>query len=432
MKRFLKQIICVSFVVAFLPGNVGADKGIPEGSEALPVQLEELVKIALENNPDIQAARFSWQAAEKKKIQAWALPDPVAGLDIMGEETQTRVGPQKSRFMVNQKIPFPLKLWERRKVAKEASEAARQRYLAVRRDVLNELKKTFYSLYETDASLEVIREIHQLLKKFEGVAQARYSNRQASQRDVAKAQAEISMTLEQVYRLEQRRETLVALINAILNRSPLEGLGPAARPLRPSLKKSLAELITLASKNREEIKEMEAMVAENRHRKTLAKLNWLPDVNVGFVYTVVGSGKTMTAGDGQDSWMFPLTINVPLWQNRLLPALQEAQKELEAARAKLRGSTNDVFYEVKEAFVRYQTAAKITTLYETALIPQARLALSSDEAGYEGGEIDFLNLLDSERVYLNARLTYIKVYTEMLQSHADLLRATGLDGEEGT
>jgi len=233
-----------------------------------------------------------------------------------------------------------------------------------------------------------------------------------------------------VYQLEQQRETLAAFINAILNRSLLDPLGKAVAPEIPSEKRSLPELITLASRHRQEIKVMEAMVEKSQHSKNLAKLDWIPDVDVGFSYTFVGAGDTTSNEDGKDSWMIPLRFNIPLWQNRLIPALQEAQKEVEAAQAKLLSSQNETFYETKDAYVRYQTATKIATLYETAVIPQAKLALSSDQAGYESGEVDFLNLLDSERIYLNAKLTHIKIYAEALRSYADLERATGMNGME--
>jgi hypothetical protein len=39
--------------------------------------------------------------------------------------------------------------------------------------------------------------------------------------------------------------------------------------------------------------------------------------------------------------------------------------------------------------------------------------------------------LDSERVYLNAALTEIEIFTEAVKSYADLVRATGLDFERG-
>ena len=76
---------------------------------------------------------------------------------------------------------------------------------------------------------------------------------------------------------------------------------------------------------------------------------------------------------------------------------------------------------------RFQSASKIADLYEAAIVPQAKLALSADQAGYESGKTDFLNLLDSERVYLNAKLSQVQSYTSALKAYADLAWATGLD-----
>jgi cobalt-zinc-cadmium efflux system outer membrane protein len=183
--------------------------------------------------------------------------------------------------------------------------------------------------------------------------------------------------------------------------------------------------VTLAAKNRQEIKEMEALAEERRRARNLARLDWVPDLQTGFEYTWVGDEGSGAPRAGEDSWMFPLRINVPLWPNRRIPALQAAAAELEAARAKLLGAQNETFYEVKDAYVRFNTASKIAALYEAAVIPQAEIALKSDQAGYEAGEVDVLNLLDSERIYLNARLTHIKVVAEALRGFADLERATG-------
>ena len=174
---------------------------------------------------------------------------------------------------------------------------------------------------------------------------------------------------------------------------------------------------------------MEALVSKSKRAKKLAKLNFIPDVTVGFEYTGVGSGSTADPDDGRDSWMFPLRINLPIWMNKNIPEVQEAQKKIEASEAQLREAKNTAFYEVKEAYHRFQLATENMKLYETAVIPQAQIALSSDQAGYEAGNSDFLNLLDSERVYLNAKLAYIRLFFDALQSHADLVRATGLDFE---
>lgn len=422
--------VCVGFSASGLAEAPQLEIPGQKSAGTATLSLDQLVQSARERSPGILAAKAEWLQAKKRVWVDTSLPDPMAGYDMMGGMRETRTGPEEQRFMVSQEIPFPWKLYEKGKMAHEEGRAVYQRYRAVERDVLNELKKLYYELYFLDASLQVIEEVKGILKKFEGVAQARYSNLSGTQRDVAKAQAEVSMSLEKRFTLGRERKTVGAMINAILDRDPMTEIGTAVLPEKPALNYSLVELINLAVQNRQEIKEMESLISKSKHGKRLAWLQNIPDVNVGFEYSAVGSGSTTDEMDGDDQWMFPLRINIPLWQNRNMAQVQEAQKQIESNQAKLLAAKNTTFYEVKDAYYRFDSAMKIAELYETAIIPQAKLALSSDQAGYESGKTDFLNLLDSERVYLNAKLSHIRVLTEALKSYADIIRAAGLDLKE--
>ncbi len=424
---FLFPILLLALTWPVLAAEAG-DVSSDEFSKK--VSWNELLKTARERNPDIRAAQAEREAAKKKIPQSWALSDPMAGLDVMGGMTETRTGPEKNRFMVSQSIPFPTKLYEKWKSSKEEARKAEALYQAEVRSVLRDVKQTYFALYETEASLQVLGEIQDVLKKAEGVAEAKYANQSGSQRDAAKAQAEFSMMLETIYRLESDRVTLSAFLNELLDRSPLLEFGAFEKPQTPQLTQNLLELFSQAEKFRQEIQAGESELAKSRHQKRLAWMEYLPDLDASFVYTQVGGGTTMEENDGKDSWMFPLRFNVPLWQNRIVPMIQQAGAEVRVAESKLQGTKNKTFYEVKEAYTKYQTGSKISLLYETAVIPQAKLALSSDQAGYEAGKVDFLEFLDSQRVYLNAQLGYLKVYTETLRSFADLERAVGRDLEK--
>ncbi|MFH1800742.1 MAG: TolC family protein [Candidatus Omnitrophota bacterium] len=391
------------------------------------LRLQDLILQALEKNPEIAAAKAEWLASKKAIMASWALPDPVGGYDIMGSMVETRTGPQKNRFMISQEVLFPGKLWEKRKVAKAEAEASRARFQALERDITNKLTQLYYQLYYIDASLDTLAEVKALLKKIEGVAQARYSNLSGAQRDVAKAQTEFSLNLEKLYTLQQQRESVTAQMNALLDQDPMTVIGKATLPSKPALDRSLVELINLAVQNRQEIKGSEAMASKTHYAKRLAQLAYFPDVNVGFQYTRVGSGSTTSPMDGKNTWMFPLAVNLPVWQNRIIPEIQEAKKLEEAQAAKLIAVKNQTFFEVKDAYYRFETASKIADLYEAAIVPQAKLALSADQAGYESGKTEFLDFLDSERVFLNAKLSEVQFHAEALKSYADLSWATGLD-----
>lgn len=395
------------------------------------IHLQDLIDRALERNPEIVAAKSEWMAAKNRVWSETALPDPMAGYDLMGSMTETRVGPQENRLMVSQEVPFPLKLIEKGKAASRGAEAAKQKYFAMKREVVNRLTQYVSELYFTDESIAVIEETKEILKKFESVAQAEYASRSGSQRDVAKSQAEVSLSLEKLFMLERRREIVAAMILAVLNEDPMTTLGRTGKPELRELSHNLIELVNLAQLHSPEIREMEAMAANSHIKKRLAWLANIPDLEVGFQYTWVGKNETAPSGEnGRDSWMFPLRINVPIWQNRIIADIKAAGHEAEAADARAIQVKNEIFYKVKDAYHRYQTARKLNELYETAIIPQSKLAFSSDQAGYESRKTDFLNLLDSERVYLNAKLSSLQFYTEAIQAYSDLERVSGLDLQE--
>lgn len=400
-----------------------------EAQEAVPsaVSLEEILKEALENNRELKAAGEELQAAKHRVPQSSALPDPMAGYAVMGPMLETSLGPQKDMYEFEQMIPFPGKLFERRKIAIAEVEAASAQFKMAQRELILKVSETYYDLYALDMTIESVEEILDLLKKSESIAQARYASQQGEQRDVAKAQAKVSQMFQELFLLRQERRTRAAFLNALLNRKAAADLDKVTAPVLPVLDLEMDHLVNLAKENRPELQEAAAMRDKEKHAKTLAKYEYVPDISVGFQYTRIGDGMTSDPNDGRDAWMVPLKMTLPLWQNRLGPGVLEAQRNLGAREEKLKDTENMTEYEVKNAYYRFTAVKQVVELYEDALLPQAKLAFSSDQAGYEAGRTDILNFLDSEEVYLNARIAYYRALADALKSFAAIERAVGVD-----
>ena len=394
------------------------------------VPLEGLLQEAVANNRGLEAAREELQAARHRVPQSSALPDPVAGYAVMGPMLETPLGPQKDVYEFEQMIPFPGKLLERRKVALAEVDAASARLKQVERELVLNVSQTYYDLYAVDATIGAVEEILDLLKQFEAVAGSRYASRQGEQRDVAKAQAKVSETLQQLFVLRQQRQTLAAFLNALLNRRASAPLDKVSAPVLPKLELSLDQLLQQSRENRPELLEAAAMRGRQEHAHALAKYEYMPDISVGFQYTRIGGGMTSDPEDGRDAWMVPLKVTLPLWQNRIIPAVLEAKRDLNASEANLREAENFAEYEIKNAYYRFTAGRQVVELYENALIPQARLAFSSDQAGYEAGRTDVLNFLDSEEVYRNAKIAYYQALADALKNFAAIERAAGIDIEK--
>lgn len=395
------------------------------GAQEEPVALDALIQEALTNNASLQRAKHRWKASTHRVGQAWALPDPSVGFAVMGEDIMTRLGPQEQVYEAEQMVPFPLKLWERRKVARAEADAAESLYRGTERDLVRDVSAAYYDLHAADASIRTVEEIFQLLRDLEQVVQSRYAGMGGSQRDVAKAQAEVSMVLERLFVLRQQRDSLAARLGALLNRRDPVPIGPLAEPAKPRLTYALDELLEMARASRPELREAASMRRRDEHASRLAGLEYLPDMTIGFQYVDIGDGTTADPDDGRDAWMIPLRFTVPLWQNRLIGGVREARRNLRASEAGLTDAQRMAEFDVKDWYFRHTAAAKVVELYENALIPEAQLAFQSDEAGYQAGKQDALNFLDSERIYLNAKVTYHQALAESLKSYAELERAVG-------
>jgi len=395
------------------------------------VSLKTLIEEALEKNPDLKSVKESWQAAKRRIAQSSALPDPMAGYSIMGPDLETRLGPQEEIYEFEQEIPFPGKLVEKRNIAKAEGRMAETRVRLTERELIFKVSQTYYELFAVERTIKILEEVKDLLLKLESITQARYASQQGSQRDVAKTQSEVSEVLERLFVLRQQKETLQAYLKSLLNRDTDTHLEVVEELSLPALSVSLDELLVQLKQTSPEYLEALALQERESFMKNLAQYENAPDFKVGFQYYRIGEGMTTDPDDGRDAWMIPIKVSLPLWQNRIGSAIEEAQRNLKAAQAKLKGIENTTEYELKNAYYQFVSQKQIVELYQNAFIPQADLALRSDQAGYEAGKIEIINFIDSERVYLNAKIAYYQALAEALKSFAGIEKILGKDLDQG-
>lgn len=175
-------------------------------------------------------------------------------------------------------------------------------------------------------------------------------------------------------------------------------------------------------KNRPELKEADLNVKKNKDSLTIAKFDYLPDLMLQYRRRDVTTGT-----DSQDAIV---GFNLPLWFWKQASQVKEAKAEHAAAEAELDAEKNITLYDVKNLFVRVQTAARMIDLYETSVLPQADEALKVAQSGYQTEKINFLDLLDASRSLLNFRLEHVQHMADYEIALADLERAVGVDLNE--
>jgi len=384
-----------------------------EGTQ--PASLEQLVQEALSQNPDIQAARQRWESAKAVVPQVQTLPDPKVSVGYLN------MAPQKeAMYGMSQEVPFPGKLRLRGEIASRDAERLEQDYLATQLAVVAQLKELFYDLHFVHDSINIVSKNKLLLEGFEQTATARYSVGQTAQQDVFRAQTEISRLLARLATLEQRRQSLHADINRLLNRLPSDPLGPpedmrftALRHLPDELNNILEHVSPLLHSQQKALERGDQSVA-------LAKREYYPD----FELDARGLHDTAMSTNG---YQVMLNVKVPLYYaTKQREGVREAVAGREASFQDLQALRQELLARIKDNLAQAERSGQLVKLLKEAIIPQSQLTLTSAQASYAVGKIDFLTLLNSLLTLQENELEY---HSEMAEHEKALARLEGIIGE---
>ncbi|MGE0269416.1 MAG: TolC family protein [Candidatus Omnitrophota bacterium] len=391
----------------------------------LTPELSVLIEEALQNNPQIKAGRERVQAARYRLPQASALPDPSVRYAYMGEMLETRFGPQENNYEFEQEIPFPGKLMQKRKMARAGVELAEAELTAMERDISAKVAQTYYDLFVLDKMLTLSEQMQALSGKSESILQANYAGMRGSQTDVVKIQSEVTRSLEKLIMLRQQKESLSAYLTALLNRPDVLSVDFPNEPVLPGDEISLDRLIAGLDQHNPQILQALAMTKREQHAYSLAKYENAPDFSIGFQYVEIGDGTTTHPEDGRDAWMIPFKVTLPIWQNRIGPAIKEARSNLSVSESNLQETKNLALFEIKHIYFQYQSRKTIVDLYRNEYLPQSKLRLQSRQSAYESGTVEITEVIESERMLLETQMAYYEALSNALKSYSEMERLIG-------
>ncbi|MEE9169946.1 MAG: TolC family protein [bacterium] len=415
-------------MLLLLPGGILGEASAQTTDDldfSADVKLENLIAVASQNNPAIQAAEKRYRAFLNIPDQVSTLPDPMLSFTRWIENVETRVGPQENVFMLSQRIPFPGKLGLKGKIAGQDAEAARHQLSAVRRDVIFKVKMTYYSLYRIDRSLQILEQYLDLLRDFAQVATTKYATGQGIQAQVLKAHVEISNVIAKQLSFEKMRTGVGAAMNALLDRPSHSPIALVAEIDSSRIQLNEDRLLERAVAERQELLANQSMIQKAEFATSLAKKNYYPDFNIQATYITVPKVNDMFPDSGKDPFGIMFGINIPIWLGARKAGVRQADENFSAQRLKYENLMNQVEAEIADITFQIKTTGETLDLYERGLLIQAESSLKSATAAYQTGKLDFLNLLDAERMLLQLRLAYTNEQANYFKQIAALERAIG-------
>jgi len=382
---------------------------------------------ALDSNPGVASLRFQWESLSHRPTIAASLPDPELAYSYYLNSVQTRTGAMRQKISARQKIPFPGKLAAAKDEANFAAEIAYWQYRAALRDVFAQGKTLLADLYRADALILIVREQEALLRQAVQSAEALIETDQGSLGNVIRTQVAAEEMSTRIAQLEAERIGILARMSALAGQTEARpALSRYADPHLPALP-SLDQLLNRAVTANPDLEAARATVARDQAAIRLATLAYYPDISLGLEYTDISANiiNPTTPQNGSDPVMGTISINLPIWWDKL-----EAQKQVAIAQ---RGSSSaqqaqlaaDISANVRAAHAMAQSMFTQRDRFASEIVPGTRQAYDSAQSAYSSGTASLTDLLDVQRAFLAAELGLVERTVGYLRAVAELERAIG-------
>ena len=133
----------------------------------------------------------------------------------------------------------------------------------------------------------------------------------------------------------------------------------------------------------------------------------------------VNTGYTRQGQNRSNDWNLGVTMPVPVW-NRNQGNIRAAQAQLGEAIQEVGRVENELTTKVAAAFGGYAAARKRAERYRDAILPRAKEAYTLSVRAYQGGQFEYLRVLQAQRAVAEARLEYLRSLGEAWRAASDI------------
>ena len=392
-----------------------------------PTPIEVLVRYALANNQDIQAAQYAAHSLSEREPQAKSLPDPQLLATVFLEEIQTAAGPQELSMSLAQKFPWFGKLDLRGQVACQEAMAAYTRTTALELKVVEQVKRAYFDLYYAQNAISESQKLEQPLKDVIQIAKSRYEAGagKGGLESFLQTRVELAKLQTAIVEFEKSKADAQARLAGILHLPAETRIDALPNLKQANLSHTANTLVGLIEDCQPQLLARRHEIARDQSAVDLARRDFWPDVTLGFGWYEMADRGISPVATGRDAFSLAFGVNVPIYRKRLDAAVREAEYKKTSTIIKYAADRDRLQAEVEALYARFEEQNRVLKILEADLLPPADQTLELSVESYRTGTLDFQQLIDSYRTLLSYRIDYHKRKALREQTIASLERAVG-------
>ncbi|MCE9535189.1 MAG: efflux transporter outer membrane subunit, partial [Nitrospirae bacterium] len=397
--------------------------------------LQQLMRIALEENKDLQRA-----VAVVDEFQARALiarSDYLPGMSVSGNAPSLG---RKTIFLfpgfanpfnyyLQGTLTWELDLWGRVRRSNEAARAdllsKEENRRAVVLQLVSGVAESYFNLLQFDMQLDIAKRTLQSWEESVRIAQARLKQGMTSRLDTDQFEAERANAAARMAELERQMVQAENQLSVLLGRKPFSiprGRALTDQVMPPAVPAGLpSELL----QRRPDLLQAEQQLAAATARIGAAKAERFPKISLTGLLGVASPQLSQLFTDPASFGVAGVGLAAPLLNGQVLGFQQEAaEAQARQAVAQYEQTVLTAFREVEDSLVAVRTV-RVQTDAQQQQVTALQSALKLAELRYKGGLANYLDVLVARRNLFEAELSLTGTRRLHLVSVVQLYKALG-------
>lgn len=363
--------------------------------------LENYLAEAKKNSSEILAKQLQYKSALEKINEVGNLPNTQVGIGVFAQAVETRVGAQRARFSVSQKIPWFGTLSAKKKNAQFLANATENELNFLKKQLSLHVKIAYYELYILTQKRLITKRHIEILDTYEKLALNELENNRTDMVAILNIKMKKNILVQQFQAILEEIRSKKNRFNLLLNK-PIQEEVVVLDSLYIPEKQHLISTKNIALHPKlQQLDDLENALLQS---EIVAKKEGNPSIGFGLDYVLVAERAGISLPDnGKDVIMPMITISIPLFSKRHIAKQKQLQLEQKAISQTKITVKNQLLIALEEARNKMKNA-KESVKTQNENIAQAHQAKEVILAAYQTATMDFEQLLALQELKLGFEL----------------------------
>lgn len=397
-----------------------------QSASTMRIDLEQAIRLALQHNHALQAARTTILQSEAQEITANLRPNPVLSGDynFVPVFSPSYFSVPASQAPLPQEgdasIAYTLELGHKRRArlnaAKDQSAVTRSLVADNERSLTFEVASQFIDVLLAESTLEFAE---QDLKSFQDtvdISQWRYKAGDISKSDYLKIHLQLLQFQTDVSTAQLAKvQALTALRQLVGFESVPDQFDVEGELDYQPVRAGLDDLKALALRTRPDLRAAQQSVTAAQSQYRLAKANGKPDLIPLLGYS---------HADGEHTLDFGFSMELPIF-NRNQGEVARTRYAITQSQELASETSQQVLTDVVDAHAALRASDKIVRFYRSGYVDEATQSRDISQYAYRIGGTSLLDFLDAERTYRANQLAYRQALAAYMTALEQMRQAAG-------